>query len=315
MYKRKCNVCGREMFYKHKSSYDRAIKNNWLCKHCATIGRYKHNNVTVLLNEELETYYWIGFLLADGHISENNRIQICLSIKDYDFLLKLKEYLNIDNIHTTKTSCSISAMDIVVIPKIKEKFDIKNNKTYNPPNIKIYKNIVKDKLLSLIIGFIDGDGCIKKQYKRNDWVITIKNHSSWIDFLKLISITISNKDYSRINNSGYSLLTLSDTSKTKELKKFAIRNNLPIMKRKWDIIDINYHTFYDNANIKLMKIKKLCNGFLSIKNICDILHLKYGCVYRIVNKYNLNVKIDENKSSKYRKSANESICTTDLVHG
>lgn len=87
------------------------------------------------------------------------------------------------------------------------------------------------------------------------------------------------------------------------------------MKRKWDIIDINYHTFYDNANIKLMKIKKLCNGFLSIKNICDILHLKYGCVYRIVNKYNLNVKIDENKSSKYRKSANESICATDLVHG
>ena len=298
MYKRKCNGCGREMFYKHKSSYDRAIKNNWLCKHCATIGRYKHNNVTVLLNEELETYYWIGFLLADGHISENNRIQICLSIKDYDFLLKLKEYLNIDNIHTTKTSCSISAMDIVVIP-----------------NIKIYKNIAKDKLLSLIIGFIDGDGCIKKQYKRNDWVITIKNHSSWIDFLKLISITISNKDYSRINNSGYSLLTLSDISKTKELKKFAIRNNLPIMKRKWDIIDINYHTFYDNANIKLMKIKKLCNGFLSIKNICDILHLKYGCVYRIVNKYNLNVKIDENKSSKYRKSANESICATDLVHG
>lgn len=314
MYKIKCRQCGNEMIYKHKSSYYRSITNNCLCKHCANIGKYKHNNISRLLDESLETYYWIGFLLADGHINKN-RIQVTLSIKDYEFLKKLKEFLEIENINMNNTTCSISAMDVIIVPKLKEKFDIKDNKTYNPPNIKVFERLHKNKLLSLIIGFIDGDGCIRKQYKRNDWLITIKNHNSWIDFLSLISLTITGKDNSKINNNGYACVILSDITKTKELKKFAVKNNLPIMKRKWDIIDINYQTFYEKANITLKNVEKLCDGHLSIKDICHILNLKYGCVYKIVNKYNLNVKLNENKSNKYKRSAIESFCTTDLVHG
>ena len=37
-----------------------------------------------------EKAYWLGFLYADGYISKYNQVEVCLSLKDKNHLLKLK---------------------------------------------------------------------------------------------------------------------------------------------------------------------------------------------------------------------------------
>jgi hypothetical protein len=62
-----------------------------------------------------------------------------------------------------------------IVEQIQIKFNIQENKTINPPKYIVPNNYLG---LSLIIGFIDGDGNINKQYKRQDGLIRIKCHSS-----------------------------------------------------------------------------------------------------------------------------------------
>lgn len=57
----------------------------------------KKCNLEKLLLDVPETYYWIGFILADGHISKNNRLVVTLSVKDKNHLIKLQKYLEIEN--------------------------------------------------------------------------------------------------------------------------------------------------------------------------------------------------------------------------
>ena len=137
----------------------------------------KLNNLSPLLLENPISYYWIGFLLADGHFGQKNILKITLSSLDKEHLYNLKTFLNIENILSERQGkyLCLKAMDSNLVPKIKEKFDISNKKTYDPPkNLESIKN--KDLLISLIIGFIDGDGCIANKNKA--FSLTVKCHSS-----------------------------------------------------------------------------------------------------------------------------------------
>lgn len=122
----------------------------------------RNSNLEKLLDESYNSLYIIGFILADGHINTKKfRLQITLSNKDFNHLLKISKYLNI-TIIKYDTKCSLSCQDDTTIPKLIEKYQIKSRKTYEPPNFKKY-NLTDDQWLSLICGFIDGDGCIIKE--------------------------------------------------------------------------------------------------------------------------------------------------------
>lgn len=196
-----------------------------------------------LLSENPISYYWIGFLLADGHFSKNNRMTITLSIKDKEHLLKLANYLEC-NLRTNKkeTNVTISILDTYNVRNIKEKFDIHNNKTEFLPKIEQMLKISDINLFSLIIGYIDGDGSIGKQYKRNDAILRIQVHKNWLSFLHMINhflqkyITLYINSSAHINNSNYAQLCIANTKFLKEVKNKAIKLNLPIMERKWNNI-------------------------------------------------------------------------------
>lgn len=243
LFYRNCPQCNRELCYINEVSFKKQVLKQGLCRSCSTT-KYanKQNDLSVLLNESLVTYYWLGFILADGSFKNKKRIIITISNNDLEHLKKLQNYLSIKNIKLGEKYSNINAMDSIIVHKLCDKFDIKSNKTENPPNIDVFKNLEYDKLMSLIIGFIDGDGNIIKQYKRKDWLIRIKLHHSWLMFLKLISVFVLEKDLSKITNQGYSQLVMSNTNKTKILKEFGILNKLPFLERKWDVIDLDYIT-------------------------------------------------------------------------
>lgn len=197
-----------------------------------------------LLYEEMSSYYWIGFIAADGCFYDNKyHFSIVCSKKDKEHLLKLSKLLE-TSLHKTKEErpsdikykkysqkgkygYRISLKHKVPFLKIMEKFDFHFKKTYNPPDFNKYLNFTNDQLFSILIGLIDGDGNISKWQN-----ITIVCHKSWgkfyIDLLDRLSIQYRKT----MTKNGYFSVRLKKDVYLK-LKKVAISLNLPLMERKW----------------------------------------------------------------------------------
>lgn len=237
-------VCGRELFYSCSDSYNLAEKNNGSCRSCATSKYAKRiGDCKRLLNNSLESYYWIGFILADGHIQDNKRLVVGLSIKDVNHLKKLAEYLKI-TVKEDNEKCYLAIMDTKSITILSKIFDIKSNKTENPPNIDIFSSLPDDVYNSLMCGFIDGDGSIRRLHKRKDFNIKIKCHSSWFAFLELFTKRLNVSTKVKINKAGYADLAWSNTKEIQDFKKIVLKYNLPLLSRKWETINLDYKSRY-----------------------------------------------------------------------
>ncbi len=205
-------------------------------------------DLSFLLNDSLETFYWIGYLLADGCFHSKYALTVTTARIDYDHLLKYsllcKSEISTDvkGKYRFKTKdqvvFKVSSYSTIIVPKIMEKFDIYQRKTYNPPDFSKY-NFSKEQVLALIIGFIDGDGCISIG-SSNNIRISIQNHSSWYNNLNFINNTIhalsnlSPSNKVNIDKRGFASLYISDEYIVKNLMKFVETNNLPVLDRKWD---------------------------------------------------------------------------------
>lgn len=202
--------------------------------------------------DSLEFFYWLGFIMADGHIS-NCRLSISLSKKDEFHLKKLADKLKV-KMHYIKSNgynqCRIALMNKDVICSIVDRFSIDSNKTIVPCNISSIKG---SDLLALKIGFIDGDGNIRKLWKRKDFSIRVKAHKNWIDNLKIM---FPNENC-YINNQGYSCVTISNSVTCKSLKQFILDNGLPVLKRKWDNIDMNFVSKIELSKIRIKKVSEM----------------------------------------------------------
>lgn len=240
---------------------------------------HKIRDVTFLLSDNLESFYWMGFLLADGSfIRERNhtkptKLSLLLSEKDEEHLDKLANILGgnkrkrvIPNSFSQIPVVEFTVSDVTLIPKICEKFDIKPNKTYNPPNFYNYK-FTDDQLLSLLIGFIDGDGSITKS-QNNKFKMTIFCHISWCLNMEFMNTSIhkfcrtikENKIIKRrAPQAGF---VMGKTNILKKLKYFIIKNKLPVLERKWESIEE-----FNIDEIKTTKSRRMTKGIKTKKSI------------------------------------------------
>ena len=195
---------------------------------------WRESDLSILLNETLESNYWIGFLLADGSIFNNKRLKFALADKDKDQVIRFADYIGCKNWHENikhgkYSYCYVSAQDNEIVPKLTDRFDIKQNKTYDPPRVSVFDNLSDDCFLSLFVGFVDGDGCIQNiAGKRKDVGLQIKNHGSWIKVLayfekRLWKISKIEKRQSKglsakINSFGYASIYFGDSRLMKFLR-------------------------------------------------------------------------------------------------
>lgn len=285
-FKRVCPVCRKELEYKSQKAYNNAVKSNSLCRSCA--GKKKQSgkhcaDLSILLLDTPESFYWVGFLLADGSFC-NGRLKLGLSLKDSEHLYKFANYINYSGaINTTDKSISLSCKDIEIVQAICEKFDIRERKTYNPPNTILQFD--KDLIYALLAGFIDGDGNIKNQTNRKDFILQIKNHSSWKNILEEFNSLISNKNLTRINSSGYAILIISNSEELKELKRKVMNLNIPILSRKWDIIDLNFTSKYVSSQELRKKVIEAYNQGMRNSDIAIIYNTSKSNVTKILKQY------------------------------
>lgn len=283
-YVRTCPNCGKRLEYQSYSAWHMANKTQSLCRNCA----YKKSAVRVadlskLLEDTYTTYYWIGFLLADGSFSDN-RLKLTLKKSDAAQVHKFGEFVSyMGSYGTSDISECVVCKDSVIVPKIMNKFGIIYKKTYNPPTQ--LDVLQKDYLYCLLAGFIDGDGNIQKQNKRDDFMLRIKNHSAWLPVLNLFSTLICGDEKAIINNQGYAQLTITDTKILQELKKQILQYNLPLLKRKWDVIDMDFISKYTIAEGLRNKVMKLLKQNVKQKDIALICNTSPANVTRIKKLY------------------------------
>lgn len=242
----------------------------------------RNSNFSVLLNETSEIYYWLGFLMADGHFSKYS-IQINLGKKDIKHLQKFAKLVNY-NKKLIRPSLYINNKQIVDI--LKEKFKISSNKTYNPCKIINIKD--KNLLFSLIIGFVDGDGSIQTDKVKTSLVV--KCHSSWFKNLELMLNILcdgNKKTYkTRINKDNLAYFFISDLNILKKIKQKVLKLNLPILKRKWDNIDLNKETVLERGErLKVMCLENFKKGLRPVQVLKENKIGKDFC-YKIWNQYN-----------------------------
>jgi hypothetical protein len=230
-----------------------------------------------LLEDTPEAYYWMGFIMADGSFV-GNRLKLGLSSKDNTHLKKLYKYLECENtIHEDNISCSFSIMDSHSVPLLKKKFDIKKKKTYNPP--KTINWMVDYLKYAFIIGFIDGDGSIRKQHNREDVILRIKVHKNWFNIILEISTFISqgcNLEVVQPNNDkyGYVNINLANNILLKSLKNITIKYNLPVLNRKWSLINENYNNKNEIARFRVQQVTEMMKSGFTNKEIMEILNVK-----------------------------------------
>lgn len=217
-----------------------------------TINNVNKPTLSPLLKEDLQSYYWIGYLMADGYMHDPlDQIVLASAIKDKEHLEKYAAFLQaMAKVYKSKVNrfrptegeqVRVSVADISHCKLIKEKFDWKFQKTYNPPSVDVISKTLqeKEKFLAYFIGFCDGDGYVSEKF-----TLKLENHKSWETiynyfYSKFKEIGFIDKDRKAIiGKRGYSVATFSGICLI-YLKKFIVNNNLIVLDRKWSRIDEN----------------------------------------------------------------------------
>lgn len=216
----------------------------------------KRNSLSNLLQETPEAYYWIGFLMADGHFSDR-RISLAIAVSDIEHLKKYQSFIGSTNkiSFVYENYARIHSTGVREVSTLKEKFKITSNKTYKPCDIQSIKD--KELLFSLIVGFIDGDGSIVKNKQCDAFCISVVGHPAWNqnqqymqDFLFAYFNETDNTIGARVSSRETSLPQSPEEKKRyesstfyiykksliKKMKARAQELSLPIMSRKWDKI-------------------------------------------------------------------------------
>lgn len=226
-----------------------------------------------IFTESLNSYYWLGFLLADGHFSKNKVIEVNLALADLEHLEKFKKFTKSNNPITIETkshgfnkdkpSARFRICDQHNIRYLCNKFNITNHKTKNPPLLRI-PEMTDNQFLALVIGYIDGDGYICK--RRNHYELTLTVHVNWLDNLRLIENNIRiitgigyKNNLSKITKRGFARLCLN-SKVIIYLKQFIQEHALPVLERKWAIVDTNIlmkSEYHQNLHTKIAPVIKV----------------------------------------------------------
>lgn len=210
-------------------------------------------HIEKLLEDTPEAYYWIGFLLADGHFSRDEKISLELAVVDAVHVERYAKFIG-SNVSARKKDGKYrtATMNKSICAMIKTKFDIHPRKTYCPPDMHRY-SFSLDLWFSLICGYLDGDGCIKANTgSPTGQAISFHVHSSWLGVLnvmqdKLEAIFGIRSGVATIDKRGYASLTMCKQQLFIEMKKRAMALKLPLLERKWNKIDVAREYRYERA--------------------------------------------------------------------
>jgi len=158
--------------------------------------KYKVNDNAFSFPLNEEKAYWIGFLLADGYISEQGknkeyrRLGLGLAGKDIAHLKKFKKFIKSDNpiykrqIYNKYSFVTLQIVSKQIIEDL-DKYEIHPRKTNNHKTPNIPENLKNH----FYRGYIDGDGWFTKDRKNDKYIVGVLGPYNFLkDFIKWLSV-------------------------------------------------------------------------------------------------------------------------------
>jgi hypothetical protein len=126
--------------------------------------RCKRGDLRPFLDDSLEAWYWLGFFLADGHITKTGQFIVAVSSKDNDHLEKLAKFLKteVKSPYENGAVSRITIMDKEVCNLISAKLGVAQRKSWSCPDLKCFLDLEYHKLAALFVGLFDGDGSVSR---------------------------------------------------------------------------------------------------------------------------------------------------------
>lgn len=241
-----------------------------------------------------EGFYWLGFLLADGHFSKKNRLQLQIAVKDREHLNRFAQFIEFQGVihdNYRNNSILLGVSDQKMVPVICEKYDIRYNKTHFPPDISVFSHLEPDQWLALALGYIDGDGSI---IKKNDGAcsLSLVGHKKWWDFIALVFRQLKKlsgcKIYApRLDREGYVRVQIKNHAFNKFLKREGTRLKLPFLDRKWSKIDMDFVSKRERREQLSPKIIEFIKQGWSKRRIANELSVNYFYVSNLIKDHKL----------------------------
>ena len=240
--------------------------------------RTRKSNLSNLLDGTPEAFYWIGLLWADGCISGNT---VKLSLTDEILVRKYADFINytgapkltVPKNKNWSAVFTVATADNRVAPALINDFGLKPRKTYNPPDIP--SHLSNDQLDALIAGFIDGDGSIFGRSPISQ-TLRIPNHKTWRPMLGFFQNRIysiagqENTSNITLNKKGYAEMKINSYLVVRSLKERFLDLNLPILDRKWDLINLKDIPFQKVVEIKKSQVVSLLSFGCKEREISDV---------------------------------------------
>lgn len=183
-----------------------------------------------------EKAWLLGFLASDGSVDRRrNRIKIGLSSIDVHILESIKEELSIEReIYSTITNKGYAVSELTwsskQMKKDLSKFGIIPNKTYT--DTLSMELIPEQYKLSYILGYFDGDGCLRKDGRFEICSYTSSLLEEISDYLNRLLDNSTVKPYSSPNRSKYFTITYSYVPTRILLSKMYDNGSSLFLKRK-----------------------------------------------------------------------------------
>jgi len=285
------------------------------------IAKIANNNLKRILDDSPESYYWIGFILADGCFSggkskkrdkQYNSLTFTLARKDMASVRKFAKFIgakiNIVVKDKTHDALGIHVNDIWAIRTLMDKLGIESSqaKTYNPPS-KLFA-LKPDHLFCLIVGYTDGDGCImlKKQKNGKFPFMTYTAYKAWMPIFERFEPFLyeyfgleKNSKAKHIGIVHYENMPIEKRDRTvkwdipdnrliKAMKRKAIELKLPIMARKWSKVNINTEvkSRKEMSDERKQLVRKyLSEGIVDVNEIILLTGLTRSCIVWIKNQW------------------------------
>lgn len=225
-----------------------------------------------------EKAYWLGFLYADGNISTvGNRLEMNLSSKDLDHMLKFKKFLKLeseirieDNHGEGKEICRLAIRNKHIWQQLNDKGCVPcKSLILTFPDRSIFKSEIL--IYDFIRGYCDGDGSLGMYIKENT-----KTHKCWMSFVGTkdflngienflnIKGTIRNKTCANWQNQAYDLKY--EGVKARKVARLLYENSSIYMNRKYNRF-LQFCSFEEGSSTaKSSKIERRCNANIEVNN-------------------------------------------------
>lgn len=212
-----------------------------------------------------EKAYWLGFLYADGNISsEGYRLEVNLSVKDLNHLLKFKKFLKLEtDLLVDETKCRLAVRNKTIWNNLNQKGCIPcKSLKLKFPSISIFESL--DLVRHFIRGYFDGDGSIG--IYRKEEISFISTNEFLIELEKYLGIKgyIRNKTSKNWPNKAFELKYSS--LKARKIANLIYKDATIYLQRKYNVYKLFCLLEEESSRRKSSKIGESWDANTEVSN-------------------------------------------------